>query len=107
MWLSKASPAASRNTNLDMRSNICKSVKVGKVDTLLKWCPLLQEMDFAGTLFVVTPERLASLDFSEPLYIDEYNSIYVRPGVIPDMASFIKPYNPLVSDGTWVVSLHY
>ncbi|KAK8396080.1 hypothetical protein O3P69_005292 [Scylla paramamosain] len=59
------------------------------------------EMDFAGTLFVVTPERLASLDFSEPLYIDEYNSVYVRPGVTPDMASFIKPYNPMV----WVLVL--
>ncbi|XP_045108670.1 glutamate receptor 1-like [Portunus trituberculatus] len=64
-----------------------------------------QEVDFAGTMFALTPGRLATLDFSEPLYIDEYNSIYIRPGVTPDMASFIKPYNPLVWVSVFVATL--
>ena len=54
-------------------------------------------MDFAGSLFAVTPERLVISDFSEALYFDEYNTIYILPGVSADVTSFMKPYNPLVS----------
>ncbi|XP_063850969.1 glutamate receptor ionotropic, delta-1-like [Scylla paramamosain] len=56
-----------------------------------------QEMDCSGTLFTPTPERIATLDFSEAIYLDEMNVMYARPGVSPDVAGFIKPYTPLVS----------
>ncbi|XP_063851186.1 glutamate receptor ionotropic, kainate 5-like [Scylla paramamosain] len=55
-----------------------------------------QEMDCSGTLFTPTPERIATLDFSEAIYLDEMNVMYARPGVSPDVAGFIKPYTPLV-----------
>ncbi|KAK8396075.1 hypothetical protein O3P69_005287 [Scylla paramamosain] len=55
-----------------------------------------QEVDFAGTLFAVTPERLGILDFSEALYFDEYNTLYILPDVTADMVSFMKPYSLLI-----------
>lgn len=49
-----------------------------------------------GTLITITWEGLHVFDFTEPVYISEYNVINARPVVTPNMAGFIRPYTPLV-----------
>lgn len=56
-----------------------------------------QEVDFLGSLVTLSPERLAVMDYSEYIFIDEMTAIYKRPGIVPDMVGFVKPYPAEVS----------
>ncbi|KAK8384512.1 hypothetical protein O3P69_009362 [Scylla paramamosain] len=51
-----------------------------------------KNVDFAGTLFALSPERYWVVDFSEHIYLDEMTAAYVRPGVVPNIVGFIRPY---------------
>ncbi|KAG7168991.1 putative Glutamate receptor ionotropic, delta-1-like 43, partial [Homarus americanus] len=53
------------------------------------------EADFTGILGSTLKRHLA-VDFSEPLFMDEFVVSYKRPVLGSDIAGFLKPYTPLV-----------
>ncbi|XP_050690222.1 glutamate receptor ionotropic, delta-1-like [Eriocheir sinensis] len=59
------------------------------------------EFDFLASFITLSPERMAALDPSTYIILDEMTAVYVRPGVEPDVAGFVKPYTA----GVWLLVL--
>ncbi|XP_076029122.1 glutamate receptor ionotropic, delta-2-like [Oratosquilla oratoria] len=51
-----------------------------------------QEADASLSLYSVSYERSKHVDFSIPLFIDEWRVVFKRPVLEPDIMGFIKPY---------------
>ncbi|XP_050689688.1 glutamate receptor ionotropic, kainate 5-like [Eriocheir sinensis] len=59
------------------------------------------KFDFLASFITLTSERVAALDPSTYIILDEMTAVYARPGVEPDVAGFIKPYTA----GVWLLVL--
>ncbi|XP_069165572.1 glutamate receptor isoform X1 [Procambarus clarkii] len=57
------------------------------------------EADIAGVMSI-TQDRYAILDFSEPVFIDDFKILYKRPVLGPEIAGFIRPFSPLM----WILT---
>nr|XP_027222388.1 glutamate receptor ionotropic, kainate 5-like [Penaeus vannamei] len=44
----------------------------------------------------ITTERLAAVDFTEPVFIDEFAIAYKLPSLKSDIRGFIKPFSPVL-----------
>ncbi|XP_070001080.1 glutamate receptor-like [Penaeus vannamei] len=49
----------------------------------------------------ITTERLAAVDFTEPVFIDEFAIAYKLPSLKSDIRGFIKPFSPVL----WLLML--
>ncbi|XP_076038390.1 putative glutamate receptor [Oratosquilla oratoria] len=50
------------------------------------------EADFCASVFAVSYDRAQQVDFSIPVWIDEWKIVYKRPVIEPDLQGFVKPF---------------